>query len=56
MTKKETHLLEACKLGRKYLAKLVAEGLFTECVITPTYALRFIDKAIKKAQPNETNN
>ena len=50
MTSREKELLEACKLARKYLAKVVAEGLLKDCVIQPKRALLIIDGAIEDNQ------
>ena len=59
-TEEETHanaylissapeLLEACKLARTYLGKIVADGLLTNCAVSPKRALAIIDGAISRA-------
>ncbi len=43
-------LREACLLARTYLAKIVADGLLTNCVISPSRALAIIEGAIARAE------
>ncbi len=43
-------LLEACKLARTYLGKIVADGLLTNCVMSPSRALTIIEGVIAKAE------
>ena len=40
-------LLEACKIARKYVAKMVADEVNT--VVPPSHALKIIDQAIERA-------
>ena len=47
MNSREKELLEACKLARKYLARVVAEDLLNDCVIQPRRALLIIDGIIE---------
>ena len=46
-TIKEKELLQALKMARKYIAKIVADKLLTQCAIQPKRALIIIDNVIE---------